>query len=408
MSTSRSGPGVRRLLFLLSLCSFLVGWDSLVTVPLAPEIADSFGVDAGRVGWLVSAYALAYLVSAPAAGMVSDRIGRRPLLLIGVAVLGASTGAMFWAPGWGSVLVLRFVAGIGAGITQPGVYAMVSDEVPEERRASALGIVMGMLTASTILGVPLSGFISDAFGWRWSFMVLALVALGAVAVLWRMLPRTTPAPAGGPRGERLLTWRVVLILIATVLWFGSMEGVFANAGVLYREFHHLDAGDVSMVLMLAGGLSALGSWVGGRVVDRVGAWPVGLVCGAITIVGVLLTTQGIWNAPGGTIASHVVWSGAFAAGMTSITAIVSSLSEEARGTVLSLNSSAMYVGSLIFTGAAPFILGWQGFPGLGMTSAVALVASVGLLWVATPGQPTHEQRVQRSIWGTTFSAKTRN
>src|SRR5690606_37811160 len=141
---------------LLCLCSFLVGWDSLVNLPLVPVVAGSFGVVTGDVGWLVSAFALAYLISAPVSGMVSDRFGQRPLIHVGMIVLGASSGMMFWAPGWGSVLALRFVAGIGAGITQPGVYAMVSDAVPENRRASALGIVMGMLTASTILGMPLA------------------------------------------------------------------------------------------------------------------------------------------------------------------------------------------------------------------------------------------------------------
>jgi len=383
VSSNSSSPGVSRLLVLLSLCSFLVGWDSLVTVPLAPEIAGSFGVDTGNVGWLVSAYALAYLVSAPVSGMVSDRIGRRPLLLVGMIVLGASTGMMFWAPGWGSVLALRFVAGIGAGITQPGVYAMVSDAVPENRRASALGIVMGMLTASTILGMPLAGFISDWLGWRWAFMVLALTSAGAVVLLWTLLPRIPVGMASHSQDERLLNRRVVAILVATVLWFGSMEGVFANVGVLYRDFHDLEVGAISTVLMLAGAMSAAGSWIGGRVVDRIGARAVGIASGALAVAGVILMTQAPWDGSAGTIASHLVWSGAFAAGMTGITAIVSSLSERARGTVLSLNSSAMYAGSLVFTGVAPAILRWVGFGGLGFVSAAALVASVSLVLATT-------------------------
>ena len=69
-------PEHRRLLFVLALCSFFVGLDSLVTVPLLPMIATSAGIPLDKGVLLVTAYALAYMVTAPVFGSLSDRWGR--------------------------------------------------------------------------------------------------------------------------------------------------------------------------------------------------------------------------------------------------------------------------------------------------------------------------------------------
>lgn len=87
-----TASGRNKMLAALALCTFFVGWDSLVTVPLLPAITEETGVprDLGAL-LLVTAYALAYLISAPVFGAISDRVGRKRMILLGMLVLAVGT-----------------------------------------------------------------------------------------------------------------------------------------------------------------------------------------------------------------------------------------------------------------------------------------------------------------------------
>ncbi len=128
---------------LMALVAFLIGMDSMLVSPLVPVMTTTVHVSAHWGGLLVTTYALAYGVSAPLFGPISDHVGRKPVLIAGLVVFAFSTALTGWGGTFWELLVFRGLAGIGGAVVMPTLFALVGDRVPYERRGQAMGLVMG-------------------------------------------------------------------------------------------------------------------------------------------------------------------------------------------------------------------------------------------------------------------------
>jgi len=366
------------------MCTFFVGWDSLITVPLLPAMTGDTGIPVGLGALLVSAYALAYLLSAPVFGAIlaPDPVGG--MIFSGMVVLGIGTALTGLGGSFSTLLLFRAVTGIGAGMVEPGVYALIGDRFPYERRGRAIGLVSGMLIASTLFGVPLGGYLAEVSTWRYTFWIIGGLAFLASAAVYLALPADRPesysrqGAAGSALRSTLGQFRtafsaasVLFALLATFLWYGSLQGTFANAGIYYSRYFGFTEAQNGLVLMVAGLASVIGSIVGGRLADRFGKRTVVGISSVIAATSVFVLTSIVTGTLPAAIIVHVVWATAFASGFSALTALVSELNPEARGTVLALNTSFMFAGSLVFTAASAVLLRAGGFPLVGALSAVA-------------------------------------
>lgn len=175
------------LLAVLALCSFFVGLDTTVTIPLVPPIAKSTGTPVHLGQLLISAYAVAYMVTAPIFGAVSDSWGRKKTIFAGMLLLGIGTFLTGTGTSFGVLLLFRALTGVGAGMLQPGVYALIGDVFPYERRGQAIGIAMGGLLSATLVGPPVGGYIAVFTTWRWAFWLIAVGAVAMLAVIYTLI-----------------------------------------------------------------------------------------------------------------------------------------------------------------------------------------------------------------------------
>lgn len=160
----------------------------LIVLPLLPFYGERFGATATTIGLLISTFAFAQLTSAPLWGRLSDRWGRRPVIL-GSLLVSAGAFALFGLAESVWVLFLsRFVQGVGGGTTGV-VQAYVSDSVSPEQRTRALG----WLTAATSAGVtigPLLGSAAASFGAAAPGFLAAGLCLANFAFAWKLLPES--------------------------------------------------------------------------------------------------------------------------------------------------------------------------------------------------------------------------
>lgn len=136
---AKQKPARRRLpaqslLGILALGAFLVGMDSMLVSTLIPAMTTTVHVPAHAGGLFVTMYALAYGLSAPLFGPVSDHFGRKPVLLCGLFIFGISTALTGWGQTFSELLVFRALAGLGGAIIMPTIFALVGDRVPYEQR----------------------------------------------------------------------------------------------------------------------------------------------------------------------------------------------------------------------------------------------------------------------------------
>jgi multidrug resistance protein len=169
----------------------LVGF--ALILPLLPFYAVRFGGDATTVGVLVAVFALAQMVTAPLWGRLSDRWGRRPIIL-GAQVLAMAAYVTFaYADSVAVLLVSRFLQGAGGGTTSV-IAAYVSDVVGPEERAKALGWITACTSAGVMIG-PAIASLSVGFSRSAPGLIAAVLCLLNLLFVWRWLPESSPGRA---------------------------------------------------------------------------------------------------------------------------------------------------------------------------------------------------------------------
>src|SRR5690606_19940085 len=115
------------ILALLCVASFAVVFNNLIITPILPEISDDMSVRVAVAGLLVTAYAVAGGIAAVFSGPFIDRLGRKPVVVSGMAILTVATVASAFAPNYVLLMVARSVAGLGVACLTPAVFSAVGD-----------------------------------------------------------------------------------------------------------------------------------------------------------------------------------------------------------------------------------------------------------------------------------------
>jgi DHA1 family inner membrane transport protein len=236
---------------------------------LLPDFAASLGVDAPTAGHAISAYALGVVVGAPVIAVLAARLPRRIILVALMAVFAVGNLLSALAPTFGWMLAFRFFSGLPHG-AYFGVAALVAASVsPPERRAQSVAMVMIGLTVATIVGVPMANVVGQWIGWRWGFVIVAVLAALTATAVYIFAPRA-PADAGAsPLRElgALGRGRVWLTLGIGAIGFGGMFCVYTYLASTMREVTHASAA-LPVVLAVFGAGMTVGTLVCAWAADR--------------------------------------------------------------------------------------------------------------------------------------------
>lgn len=190
MTDTSTGDSVsyRRLLTDLSLVSvFAISGVSALgnnAVPVAlPGVGDTFGLTGTEIGFVMSAFTLAVLVTIPVISILADIYGRRSVVIPSLLLLGVSGIAALWVTSYPLLLALRFVQGIGFAGTLPLTTTLTGDLYTGAAGSAAQGIRSGVNGLASAVGPVVAGFLA-AFGWQYAFAVFALAIPAAGMVYW--------------------------------------------------------------------------------------------------------------------------------------------------------------------------------------------------------------------------------
>jgi AAHS family 4-hydroxybenzoate transporter-like MFS transporter len=163
---------------------------------------------------------LGLTLGAVVGGLLGDRLGRRTMMIVSTCFFGLMTIAQAWASDPGSLLVLRFLDGIGIGAMIPNGAAVLSEFTPRRERALALAIGMTFIAVGSMLAGIIGAAILEPYGWQGLFIALGAIGVAVSALLAVLLPespiflansgasqdrlRTVALRCGLPVGERLL------------------------------------------------------------------------------------------------------------------------------------------------------------------------------------------------------------
>jgi MFS family permease len=224
----------------LSLSMLLSSLGTSIANVALPALAEAFDASFQQVQWIVLAYLLAITSLTVGVGRLGDIIGRRALLLAGIALFTLASVLCGIAPTLWLLVAARAVQGLGAAVMMTLAIAFVGETVPKARTGSAMGLLGTMSAIGTASGPSLSGILISAFGWRAIFLVAVPLGMLAFGLACRGLPagrRTAHDDrAGADRAgfDHVGTLLLALTLAAYALAMTTGRGEFGavNVGLL--------------------------------------------------------------------------------------------------------------------------------------------------------------------------------
>ena len=242
---SRLGRFQLLMFGVLGACLMLDGFDVQAMGYVAPALLQAWGLPKEALAPVFAAGLAGLFLGSLLSGVVADRLGRRPVLLLATAAFAACSLLTALAGSVGALGLARFASGLGLGAIMPNATALIGEYSPRRRRIATMMIVTNGFLVGAMLGGFLSAWLIPAFGWRAVFLAGGLLPLVLLPAMAAVVPESLQllAVRGAPP-ERLRRWARRLD-----------PGVTAGAGVTYRLTEPPPAG-VPLVALFRGGRAA--------------------------------------------------------------------------------------------------------------------------------------------------------
>lgn len=363
---------------LISFCCFFAAY---MRMPIVPLLAASLGADAVQAGLINATFMItAALLSIPA-GLVSDRLGRRPLLLGGLAVMSLSSLLLSRSHGLGQMAVIYLVFGAGLATFSPALMSYVADVTPADRLGHAYGRYTMALYCGMTLGPAAGGYAAALSGLQEVFVLVGGLFLIMLLLAYRYLPAPPPKPDTSRRKTSvrpalllILKNRPFLACLVATLGCCLGYGMFVTFMPLYMKdmgMHTVQVGYVFTAQALANAVSRLPT---GKLSDRISNKGI-LIGGGLALFSLALVALSVSRSLTMLICVAVVMGIGMGVAFTVICARIAELvPAEMRGLAVGCYNTCVYTGMMLSSVAMGPVIKQAGFGG-----AFVLNGSAGMV-----------------------------
>ena len=386
-------PGSRALTTLLAMLTGLGPISMDMYLPSLPAIAHVLNAPTARVQLTIASYLIGFAAGQVIWGPVSDRRGRRSVLLAALVLYAAATLVCAAAQSIDTLIAARLIQAIGGSGSIVLARAMVRDLYTGARAGRELSL-MGAISGFAPIAAPMiGGVLETGFGWRASFIVMAALGAVAIIVVARLLPETLRKPTAGPISLSFMgkSYAAVLRQGDFLAYLGiltiSFAGLFAwisGAPVILQRVYGLSAFSFGFTFALGAAGYVLGTTIASRLVLRlgidrmIGLGAALLAAGGLGVAAVVAAgiTGGVWL-----VAAMAVYLAGLGLAMPQAIAGALTPFPERAGTASSLMGFAQQSVAAIVTAAVGEYLGPSAWPVAGVVVAMGCVSF--LLWAST-------------------------
>ena len=389
--TTRLEPYV--IVFTLWLLVYASASQTMILSPILPRVGDELAISDALLGTLVSVYSIMVGIFAILAGPVSDRIGRRQILLLGCTSMAIALVLHGFVTGYYSFITVRSFAGAAGGMLSGAAVSYIGDYFPYERRGWATGWVMSGSAFGQIFGIPMGILMADRWGFRSPFYLFAVTMALTVFLLFFRVPqpnvrRSDQKLTVGQAAKNYMTMlRRPEIAWAAGAFFMMFLGV--SIFVIYlptwlERSVGLTGDQIALMFVVGGIANVLTGPNAGRLSDRVGRKGMILMsCVGLSILMVLTT-----RAVTGPIPAYVFFFFTMvlvAMRISPFSALLTALvSDERRGSLMSLTVALGQVGFALGGAIAGLLYANIGYSSNTILAAISVLLMGMIVWFFVP------------------------
>lgn len=327
---------------------FLIGCDTFIISPFIPLISKTLNVAAGTSGYLVTAYSLFYVLVSIFMGPLSDMIGRKKMILVGMAVFALASIATGLTSVFAITLVARALTGAGAAFAAPNVWSYIGDYFSDAERSKVTAVIASALSLGMIIGVPAGSALAQFMSWQQAFYVLGSISIVVVVLILAFLPMSGSAVNKQNYfisfKKVFLQRNIVFSFLTTFFVAFANFGLYTFLGYWLNKTFKLNTSMSGLFLIIAGVGNLIGMQLAGVLSNKVGKKKFVSISTLIMVASLFILSFSSFNIILAGI-DVFVWLAAGGASFAIMQVIVTQLSSSSRGTVMSLNNSFMWAGT---------------------------------------------------------------
>jgi predicted MFS family arabinose efflux permease len=368
---------------------FLGVSDTQLVAPLLPLIAQDLGTTPGHAGIIVTTYSLAAAAFALIVGPLSDRVGRKKVLVSGLALFTGASFLTYHVTTFNALVILRAITGLAAGTLSTCALSFAGDYYSYDQRGRAMGVLSMGYFVAFVIGVPAGALAASKFGWHWVFGCLSVTALVIFVITLSMLPDTPPhvesQARSGKFAEHFRKRDRLAGMAAAFLTSGGIVGFLTYVGAWLNKNFGMGVDRIGLLFMVSGLAAVAASPLSGWLADHAGKRNVIIwsnVVLAVLFVVVSRSSLGVGLVLG--IAALSVAASARQAPLHALTTEI--VGTEVRGQYIALRNAASQVGIATVATISAAAFDAAGFFAVALVAAIAtLLIPLCCIWLREPG-----------------------
>jgi predicted MFS family arabinose efflux permease len=372
---------MKKSIYIMALGAFGIITTEFGVIGIMPAIAKQFGITIDTAGWLLSGFALTVALTGPFSILLTSKINRKIMMCLVLALFLLSNIISAVSPNFTVMMIARILPAFLHPVFWAVSTVAASKQVPPKDAPKAVAVVLAGLSIATVLGVPITTYVSELFNWRASFLLsgaINLVALGALMAFVPSMPVTEKQSSQSQLGI-LRNGQLWVNLVATMI---TIAGMFATYGYLAEylgKITHMSGTQISLMLLLFGGAGIAGNWLTGialsknvQLTNRVFLLSLVVIhLAAITFGGYFVAMAAIISVWG------FVHTGGFLIGQTRSTSVAPEAPELAASLMVSFGNAGVTLGTVL----GGFMINNFGTKQVPWISMLLLAAALGLSFV---------------------------
>jgi multidrug resistance protein len=367
---------------------FLGVSDTQLVGPLLPAIAQDFGTTAGRAGIIVTTYSLAAAAFALLVGPLSDRVGRKKVLISGLALFTGASFLTYHVSSLNTLVILRALTGFAAGTLSTSALSFAGDYYPYEQRGRAMGVLSMGYFVAFVIGVPAGALAASRLGWHWVFGCLSAAAAVVFVIAAAQLPQDSVRPRACLRNTAFLdhfrkTDRVAG-MAAAFLTSGGIVGFLTYIGAWLRTTYGMGLDRIGLLFMVSGIAAVAASPLSGWLADHAGKRNV--IVWANLALAVMFVVVSRSSLGAGLVVGIAAVSIAASARQAPLHALTTELvGPEVRGEYIAVRNAASQVGIATVAAVSAPAFDAGGFFSVALIAAAAtLLIPLSCVWLREP------------------------